>query len=85
MTTLTPPKPISQGRRKIFSLLLNCDEYLVLSKLSTELGMSRGATLRVGIRNLLHTTTTGSTKAPLPEVDKFWSVFRQGGHHDYDR
>lgn len=79
MTTLTATQPMPQGRRTNFSLLLSRDEYAALSRLSVQLGISRGATLRVGIRNLLHTTTTGSTRNPLPEVDHFWTAFRQGG------
>jgi hypothetical protein len=75
MTTLLDANPT---RRQNFTLLLNREEYNNLTELSRQLGISRGATLRCAVRNLLNTTETGKATTH-PALDAFWSTFRNGG------
>jgi len=62
------------GRRQNFSLLLNKTEYDNLTKLSDTLGISKGATLRCAVRNLLNTQQSGKVTTPV-ELDAFWQTF----------
>jgi len=62
-------------RRQNFTLLLNKAEYDNLARLSEQLGISKGATLRCAVRNLLNTKEAGQVTAPI-ELDAFWSTFR---------
>jgi hypothetical protein len=59
------------ARRQNFTLLLNRDEYDNLSRLSAQLGISKGATLRCAVRNLLNTKAAGKVTSPI-ELDAFW-------------
>lgn len=52
MNTLMPNKT---DKRLPFSLLLNRDEYTTLTKLSDDLGISKGGVLRCAVKNLLNT------------------------------
>lgn len=72
MTSLTEIQPMEHGRRRNFSLLLSAEEFQKLSQLSTRLGLSRGACLRVGIANLVRSA------GPNLENDNFWTAFRGG-------
>lgn len=73
MNTLLEANP---KRRQNFTLLLNRDEYEHLSKLSEQLGISKGATLRCAVRNLLNTKAAGQVTTPV-DVDLFWQTFRR--------
>lgn len=75
MNALLETKP---ERRQNFTLLLNKAEYDNLARLSEQLGISKGATLRCAVRNLLNTATEGKVTT-IPELDAFWSTFRNGG------
>ena len=75
MTTLLEANP---ARRQNFTLLLNREEYDNLTALSRQLGISKGATLRCAVRNLLNTTDKGKATT-IPALDTFWSTFRKGG------
>lgn len=63
------------SRRHQFSLLLNRDEYTALDQLSASLGISKGATLRCAVKNLLHTKESGQVTTPI-QLDAFWQNFR---------
>lgn len=76
MNELLEHKPT---RRAHFSLLLNREEYITLTKLSEELGISRGGVLRCAVKNLLNTKNAGTVKNSIVEIDAFWKTFR-GGH-----
>lgn len=73
MNSVLEPKPSS--RRQQFSLLLNQDEYIALDQLSSALGISKGATIRCAVKNLLVTKETGKVTTPI-QLDHFWSTFR---------
>jgi len=78
MNSLLEAKP---ERRQSFSLLLNKQEYKNLSSLSEQLGISKGATLRVAVRSLLNTSEVGKGTADTAadtELDPFWRFFRGG-------
>jgi len=62
-------------RRQPFTLLLNIDEYQRLSRLSDTLGISKGSTLRMAVRNLLNTQQAGKHTLPV-EIDDFWKTFK---------
>jgi hypothetical protein len=78
METPAPGNNSNPPRRQNFTLLLNREEYDNLSLLSAQLGISKGATLRCAVRNLLNTTEKGKATT-LPGLDTFWSTFRKGG------
>lgn len=71
MNTLLEANP---SRRQNFTLLLNKAEYDNLTRLSESLGISRGATLRCAVRNLLNTKEAGKVTSPI-ELDTFWRTF----------
>jgi len=62
-------------RRQNFTLLLNMSEHQQLSRLSESLGISKGATLRMAVMNLLNTKAAGKIQTPI-ELDSFWSTFK---------
>lgn len=75
MNALLETKP---ERRQNFTLLLNKAEYDNLTRLSAQLGISKGATLRCAVRNLLNKSEVGKGTAD-PALDQFWATFRNGG------
>ncbi len=78
MNAVTAPRTDQQPtshRRQQFSLLLNRAEYIALDQLSASLGISKGATLRCAVKNLLNTKETGKVTTPI-QFDAFWSTFR---------
>ena len=62
-------------RRQNFTLLLNMNEHQQLSRLSESLGISKGATLRMAVMNLLNTKQSGQITTPV-ELDSFWRTFK---------
>lgn len=71
MNALLETKP---ERRQNFTLLLNKAEYDNLTRLSESLGISKGATLRCAVKNLLNTKEAGRVTTPI-ELDAFWRTF----------
>lgn len=72
MNSLLDTRP---NRRQIFSLLLNRQENEILTGLSKSLGISKGATLRMAVKNLLNTKESGQITTPV-ELDSFWRTFK---------